>query len=281
MTLALPQGLARASEVIANHQLPAIALWTLEPHLSSEQNRSRLGGAPLLPPGFEWPSRALRPLDFLLQLDLRAIAPLVPPGTLPDRGLLTFFYDLDNQPWGFDPKDSDGSKVVLISEPDLTEVPGPDPQFYLPQRWLDFGPSVTLPTIGSRAYDRLAQCCSFTDAELDMYLQYQDQFERQFYPFPSGLHRLFGHSSNVQGDMQLEAELVSHGLYCGDSSGYNDPQRQSLESNADKWLLLLQLDSDEAAGTMWGDVGMLYFWIREDDLEQRRFERAWLSLQCS
>jgi uncharacterized protein YwqG len=28
------------------------------------------------------------------------------------------------------------------------------------------------------------------------------------------------------------------------------------------WRLLLQLDTDDAAGMKWGDVGTLYFWIK-------------------
>jgi len=32
---------------------------------------------------------------------------------------------------------------------------------------------------------------------------------------------------------------------------------------------------------MWGDMGMLYFWIRAEDLAARRFERVWMILQCS
>jgi hypothetical protein len=42
-------------------------------------------------------------------------------------------------------------------------------------------------------------------------------------------HRILGHSTNIQGDMQLEAQLVTNGLYCGDPSGYNrQVSRQQL-----------------------------------------------------
>jgi uncharacterized protein YwqG len=43
---------------------------------------------------------------------------------------------------------------------------------------------------------------------------------------------------------------------------------------------LLQLDSDEEAGMMWGDRGMLYFWIPEEALAPRRFGEVWTILQC-
>jgi len=80
--------------------------------------------------------------------------------------------------------------------------------------------------------------------------------------------------------MQLEAQLVSNGLYCGDASGYNNPRAKALAAGATDWVLLLQLDSDDAAKIMWGDAGMLYFWIRRDDLAARRFDRTWFTLQC-
>jgi uncharacterized protein YwqG len=31
---------------------------------------------------------------------------------------------------------------------------------------------------------------------------------------------------------------------------------------------------------VWGDFGMLYFWIRRNDLVDRRFDRCWMALQC-
>ena len=31
---------------------------------------------------------------------------------------------------------------------------------------------------------------------------------------------------------------------------------------------------------MWGDMGCLYFWIRESDLAAQRFDDAWMILQC-
>jgi hypothetical protein len=31
----------------------------------------------------------------------------------------------------------------------------------------------------------------------------------------------------------------------------------------------------------WGDVGRIYYWIREQDLRSRAFDAAWLILQCT
>jgi uncharacterized protein YwqG len=41
---------------------------------------------------------------------------------------------------------------------------------------------------------------------------------------------------------------------------------------------LLQLDSDHEACMMWGDLGRLYFWIKDADFEACRFENTWMIL---
>jgi uncharacterized protein YwqG len=80
--------------------------------------------------------------------------------------------------------------------------------------------------------------------------------------------------------MELECQLVTNGIYCGDPSGYEGPRAAVLEAGSADWRLLMQLDSDDEAGMMWGDAGRLYFWIREADLRERRFDKVWLILQC-
>ena len=57
-------------------------------------------------------------------------------------------------------------------------------------------------------------------------------------------------------------------------------EEECLVAGPGEWRLLLQLDSDDRAKMMWGDAGMLYFWMRQEDLAQRGFDQAWLILQC-
>ena len=51
-----------------------------------------------------------RPLSFMAQVNLADTSGLT-NGVLPATGLLSFFYDAVNQPWGFDPADSGGRAV--------------------------------------------------------------------------------------------------------------------------------------------------------------------------
>ena len=107
---------------------------------------------------------------------------------------------------------------------------------------------------------------------------YSDFLESSVGPEPN--HQFLGWPHPVQGEMELECQLVTNGLYTGDATGYKDPRRKILESGAADWTLLLQVDSDDKAGMMWGDLGMLYFWIRRQDLAACSFDKAWTILQC-
>jgi len=276
-----------ASELRRN-TLPAIAF-----SLGEERaTRSVFGGAPLVPAGFVWPTctpppssdpqnpgvsaprdPVPQPLDFLLQIDLVDLRPFGLAAGLPPRGLLTFFYDTENQPWGFDPADRGGFRVALFEDRHLAVLD--PPHRALARRGLNFARGETLPHFRSRAYNELAAKVELKDS----YFELVEELEGQAYQ-GGGRHRLFGHSANVQGDMQLEAQLVSNGVNCGDSSGYDEPRARSLAPGAADWVLLLQLDSDDRANIMWGDAGMLYFWIRRQDLAELRFDRAWFALQC-
>src|SRR5687768_16035410 len=94
-------------------------------------------------------------------------------------------------------------------------------------------------------------------------------------------HQVLGNPLTIQGgDMPLECQLASHGIYCGDSTGYDDPRAASLGTDAGQWRLLFQLGSDENAKMMWGNLRRLYYWMTESALRDRQFQKCWMILQC-
>src|SRR5262249_45233376 len=185
---------------------------------------------------------------------------------------------LEETPGGYDPNDLDGFRVYYFPHTDkLTSWDYPASEYSIGEYRLLFYEMKTVPHYGSRAAERLEKNLNFEEGLRDAYYDFSYEFEKSFQPTrKDGNHHLFGHSDNIQGDMQLEAQLVTNGLYCGDPSGYHDPRAKELESGIDDWILLLQLDSDNTADLMWGDVGMLYFWIRKQDLEEQRFDKVWM-----
>jgi uncharacterized protein YwqG len=100
-------------------------------------------------------------------------------------------------------------------------------------------------------------------------------------PAGGASHRLFGHPSQIQGDMELECQLASQGVNCGTPDGYTSAKAKALAPGADRWRLLLQVDGDANVMFEWGDCGRLFFWITEDALKRRAFSEVWMILQSS
>jgi uncharacterized protein YwqG len=246
-------------------------------HLRPEPNSafSRLGGLPVLPAKVPWPEWKGKPLAFLAQIDLaevhRAIASFLPPD-----GRLYFFYDQDQGVWGFDPKDLGGWKVIYVPEPaaPLVEHAAPagmDKHSLFEPKPVAFHRIESPPDAG-----RLPKSSIMDDDDSDTYCSLRDEV---FAGMPH--HQMFGFPSAVQNDaMEEECHLVTNGIYLGDAEGHKSPAAARLRELPNDWKLLLQLDSDDDAGWMWGDVGTLYFWVRESDARRGDFDKVWLVLQC-
>ena len=234
---------------------------------------SKMGGAPELPVGMAWPRKPDgTPLSFIAQIDFAEIHPYDLDGRLPESGKLWFFYDCsdDGMPWGFDPADADGFRVIYAEHAELEPAEVPDDlEVTFDEAGLSFASRVDLLSTDSDICDDL----DLPDEEMDDYFDWLEERE-------GACNKLLGHSDNIQGGMELECEYVTHGLYCGDPSGYQKAKALGLHKNAARWTLLMQVESNEDIGMMWGDLGRLYLWITEEDLQARRFDKCWLILQC-
>lgn len=253
---------------------------------------SRFGGCPDLPSSVEWPrwdgyvaddlvmpsgarypqGEAPATLSFLAQLNLAETPE--PTGLLPETGWLVFFYDAGQQPWGFDPRHLGCSRVMFFDDeagalsrqetPPGTEEHESNPSEVTPEV------AATLPHFPYQLGLDLDPAASAA------YRKVSDELVAG----PEPHHRLFGWPRLIQGDMELECQLASNGINCGGPGGYETEAARQLRPGAADWILLLQLDSDDGPGWLWGDSGCLYFWIRKQDLAARRFDRVWTILQC-
>lgn len=236
----------------------------------------RLGGTPQLPDSLAWPQRKGRPISFIAELDLAAIRAVGGPDWLPVSGFLHLFYDAEEQPWGFDPADRDRWQIIVsedVLEPtmkrplalsgDAVFVPvtlkGRSAMTYPTTERLDLSPEV------GRAFE-FEPVQALLDSDLGI----------------GPRHQVGGYPSPIQGDgMELESQLASNGIFMGGPDSYSDDRIASLEAGAADWRLLLQIDSDEEAGMMWGDLGILYVWVREQDARAGNFSNPWIILQCT
>jgi uncharacterized protein YwqG len=238
---------------------------------SAGESRSYLGGTPPLAAGTAWPTKGADALTFLACLDLESLREVSVLPWLPPSGRLLFFYDTENQPWGFDPKHRGGWAVLHTADASTAATRQP-PTPALPRIGVSFESVRSVPSWERPEVSAL----QMTDAEADTLVDLQSAVYRK-----EPCHQVDGFPNPIQGDeMELECQLVSHGIYCGDASGYESAKAAALRGGASEWKLLLQVDSDDDLKVMWGDGGVLYFWIREGDARAGRFENAWVVLQC-
>lgn len=269
-------GLSKRARSIEKLIKPSIRVsMNLSDDAQLKPGTSKLGGMPDLPPGFNWPTFEDRPLSFLAQLNILDFSKYNTKGMLPSEGILYFFYNNEKQIWGFNPMDR-GNWLVAYSDIPYQQLSrtAPPPELYQNDIFktgeLFFYSEATLP-----GWEALSiQSLELDSEELDKYQMLTEQVNNLN---DLKIHRVLGHPQEIQGEMQLECQLVSHGLYL---DAYNDPRRKDLEAGAHKWQLLFQLDSEEDLGMFWGDIGRLYFWIPQDALKARNFNQAWLILQC-
>lgn len=285
-----------AKPVLAGSNLPQLALPSLR--LTTQKaaldclslGESRIGGLPDVPPGFDWPRWATSkprddkfgqlwcpgapaPLGFIAQIDLSAVPRL--DDSLPNSGWLYFFYDRYCEPWGFDPTDRGCCRVLYAgcarsalerarppSDADLEHVAQP----CRVKAWAELSLPDDLQGIeyGGTVYEAYRELCEeLTNAGGETH------------------HHLLGYPQVVQSPMELECQLASNGVYCGDGEGYRSTQAKVLAKGAREWHLLLQIDTDEEGpGWMWGDMGRIYYWIKRKDLASLQFQNVWLIFQC-
>ena len=229
----------------------------------------------MVPPGFTWPTWKGKPLSFLAQLDLPEVASAGGQSWLPPVGKLYFFYDQDQSTWGFDPADRGSWRVIYSEAGTSTLMRGESPSN-------TESVFVETPT----TFRKIMSYPDWQRPAIDVRDTSDEEFEQLAAMWLSAFgenpkHQLFGFPVPVQGDsMELECQLASNGVYCGAPEGFKSARAIQLAPGAKDWRLLFQIDSDDDVGMMWGDVGTLYFWVRESDARASNFGDAWMILQC-
>ncbi|WP_460497427.1 YwqG family protein [Glycomyces tarimensis] len=244
----------------------------------SDPIAAQLGGEPELPAAQSWPEwDGHGPLTFIASFDCARIA--IEGFRLPQAGRLLFFY-FDGQVddgaeivGAFQRGTRDGARVLYIPAGAAVEhrqapaLVKPYPRQYLRAGAVTTAPEPDGARIAAVFGDRAARgqghpldADAFTEAVYDELSV-------------SVCHQVGGYPLSVQWPVEFEAAGAAAELPgAADRPEYGE---------ADRWLLLAQIDSDDASSMMWGDAGTLYWLIQEADLEARRFERAVFTWQCA
>ncbi len=145
-----------------------------------ELGASKIGGAPHLPKGMNWIAREGVPLTFIAQINMRDTMPYDQQKLLPQTGIIYFFYDSENQPWGFDPSDHNGWKVLYYhgDTSELMYTKPPSDQVVLYDTCaLSFSSEITLPPSDSEYIRKLA----LTPLEDSLYYDLREEMEEELY----------------------------------------------------------------------------------------------------
>lgn len=230
-------------DLLLSHARPAL---TFQSEAAKDEDlgrgASKLGGWPDLPAGAAWPRVEGTAFAFLAQFDLGALARSPVTRELP-AGLLSVFYDTRSDSWeggGLVVHTPPGVTLRRLQPPDELATGAHGEDCRYKPAALAFTETLTLPVSGSPWYKHGGP---FVNAQGISELA----TER-----PGLGHRLLGYANPLQGDVHQKLS-VRH---------------------------LLTIDSDDAPGWMWGDTGLLYFMIDEDDLRNGRFDRVTVEMQC-
>lgn len=241
---------------------------------------SHFGGKPDVPTGFMWPVFKNMPLIFLAQLSCRELAPFDINHELPETGLLSFFYALDGECYGYESRDKGGFRAFWFDESKplvCSEYP-----IGIPERNM-------LPRLGIRftreaTYPHCEDFIILTDRQIDDYDKFEEAEKELSIHRNDRMHRTLGWADLIQNNTTWKCELLSRGYSFGaDFMKIPEEIRNGTKlPSVHRWKLLFQIGTVKEGNftLMFGDAGKLYFFIPEEDLKARRFDRVYGEMQC-
>ena len=250
---------------------------------------SKFYGTPDLPADFDWPYyegtdfedvTKNRPLAFLAQINLTEASQYDRTGLLPTSGVLSFFYETMSMEWGFEPGHKGYARVYYFPETEglvPTQIPEETKEWSVGEQALSFADAVSL--LSSFAYSR---SCG-NEVDWDTYNELRAEFGYDAAAHEDNPMKMLGYADEIQNEMEPECERYSRGIDEDMQEELSEEEEAELVRNAaDRWVLLFQMGTVEDGETelMYGDCGLIYFWIRKEDLAARNFHHVRLILQC-
>ncbi len=237
--------------------------------------RSTTGGLPPEGLKFEWPQCDGRSLSLIATFYLDELPTL--HGWLPSDGVLLFFYDLEEQPWGDDSAESDGWKVLWVADtskgnPAVCERPqNLKDGFVFRSRPLSFGLVETLPFIDHPLFEEVESSDSLMD-ELEERIEDGEGG-------PSCGH-IGGYSGAADG--ALYAFRCRQQLRGENPMLAYEANLEEIQAAESEMCLLFEYEMDEReseeAPEIFGSRN-LSFWAFKADVRQQDFSKVWLRLE--
>jgi len=254
---------------------PAIRIISQEDQLT-QKSLSKFGGIPLMKKEEEWlrAKKGNNPYVFLLQLDLEEIKPYNIGQQLPEKGILSFWFNLDT--W-------DDGKVIYY--PNAEALIKAD----LPPELKEEEERKKLP-IWKRIFTKKSEFRLFPECQLKFEIEYHapswDSLQIKLFHIRNNTkpidleidekyideyccenrsdHHLFGYYVGLQESI-YELMKITKGRFPTKLS-------EELIKKGLNWSLLMQIDSDKTTEMNWVDWGKILFFIQEEDLKKEDFD---------
>ncbi len=242
---------------------------------------SHIGGNPLLPPNFVWPTSPAtnekgetydRALVFCAQINLADIKNFKCAESLPDHGILSFFSC--GQYFDFD--DPFANKVVYFEDVDsLVETENPDACKAKDEEQYEFAtiPLYYLAVSSERSYISWIEAQDYENElkTADGTVLTKEQMDDLIENYDDYAAELESLNRNVFDD---HTQLLGYGVYI---------QNPCVTSDDKQLLFTLSSYFDEENNKYSlciGDAGSIYFFIKTEDLKNLNFENTECEMQC-
>jgi uncharacterized protein YwqG len=271
------------------HLAPAVRLAHAQP---GDLVVAQLGGPPILAIN-SWPVWSGHgPLSHIMSIDCAKLSPMLPDLGLPRSGRLAFFY-FDGQFDGFiatvgswDPETQAGARTLWF-DPEAEVPPELAPVVTQAPAGLKPFPTIALtaiPTLTWPTWDQVELRRLWTAHGLEQprpgvpaepVAALYGALHRRGYKVPN--HQLGGHAFPEQ--CAVEMDIAELALRRSGATGI-DRSSPAFEEHERGWQLLLQIDTDDDANMMWGDVGKLYFLARAGEPGAGKHNEVAFTWQC-
>ncbi|WP_237980920.1 YwqG family protein [Bacillus thuringiensis] len=236
-------GLTHLKEELINTVFPCIKVVPKQEETVAIGS-SKMGGVPDLSAAFEYPTHKGNPLQFIAQFNLNDLQNVSMNHNLPKTGML-YFFSIENY-FEEDVKPTEAGRVLYY-----------DVSVEQLQRADEFETNYNQCAATFELTYKLPELFIEDEADSDRFLQLLEELIPDNYDN----HQMFGEPFSVQDEVLHETA-------------------QYMDINPQQMTLLFQIDSDtKNCNMMWGDLGMLYFCIGNEDLKNRRFENTCCVLQ--
>ena len=265
-TLKLPKAFETYRGTMLSSLLPYVKIKGTIAETDLGLRASKFGGDPYFPKNRKYPlDETGHPMKLLAQINF---AEMPETDEFPDSGILEFFVSIYDDVLGLDfdnPVSQKNFRVIYFPEisgddslliTDFSFITEPEDSWFPVSKTvkLEFIPGLEVVSyndyrfanyFGADSYSFFERFCTGEDTVWEFYSE----------TYSGAGHKMGGYAFFTQ----------------------DDPRAYQ---NADYETLLLQIDSDESLGIMWGDVGVANFFIRPSDLKKRDFSKVMYNWDC-